>query len=71
MTIDDDMNVWWNSLTADQQAEALTIPQQLPDWMADSVKASEILAHWPEGDQIPAEYWSGPLREFLDSKSEH
>jgi hypothetical protein len=67
MTQDDALNSWWSSLTAEQQAEALTIPGKLPQWMADSLKSSEILANWQFGDQ-PEEFESAPLVQFLEGK---
>jgi hypothetical protein len=68
MPIDDAMDAWWNSLTADQQAEAITIPQKLPEWMSTSEKATEILAHWQGGTEPPGEYMSDELRSFLETK---
>jgi hypothetical protein len=65
---DEAMDAWWNSLTADQQAEAVTIPQKLPDWMSTNEKATEILAHWQVGSELPGEYMSDELREYLESK---
>lgn len=68
MPTDDAIDAWWKSLTPDQQAEAATIPQKLPDWMSKSEKASEILAHWQTGSEVPGEYMSDELREYLESK---
>ena len=65
---DDPLDTWWNSLTAEQQAEALTIPQKLPEWMSTSEKASEILVNWQFGTNESGEFWSVPLREFLERK---
>ncbi len=68
MNDDNTINEWWNSLTVEQQTEALTIPDKLPAWMPDSEKATEILANWQPGEQQTAEYMSVPLREFLEAK---
>ena len=68
MEADDPLNTWWNSLTAEQQAEALTIPQKLPEWMSTSEKASEILGNWQFGTNESDEFWSVPLREFLEGR---
>jgi hypothetical protein len=68
VTDDDTLNTWWASLTTEQQAEALTIPQKLPEWMADSLKASQILVNWQFGDQPPDEFKSVPLVKFLEGK---
>ena len=68
MDDDERLNAWWNSLTAQQQAEAMTIPQKLPEWMSTSEKASEILGNWQFGTSESDEFWSAPLREFLERK---
>jgi hypothetical protein len=70
MPIDDPMDAWWNSLTADQQAEALTIPQKLPEWMSTSERASEILANWQAGTEPAGDFMSDELRKFLETKRE-
>ena len=68
MTDDEALDRWWASLSSEQQAEALTIPKKLPAWMADSLRASEILANWQSGDEPPEGFESRPLVEFLESK---
>ncbi len=70
MAGDDAMDAWWNSLTPEQQAEATTIPQKLPEWMSTSEKAAEILANWQPGAEPPGEYMSDELRKYLEAKKQ-
>ncbi len=65
---DNALNSWWAGLTTQQQSEALTIPHKLPEWMTDSLKASEILDHLQFGNEVPSEFESRPLVMFLESK---
>ena len=68
MADDEALDRWWASLSAEQQAEALTIPKKLPAWMADSLRATEILANWQSGEEPPDGFESRPLVEFLEGK---
>ena len=67
MDVEERLWAWWHSLDDAQQAEAMRVTDDLPEWMVDSLSDAELVvidADMNGHSHVPL--MSTRVREFLD-----